>query len=34
MHQASRRARERAIVVRGDPARQDPQRTRHGRGAA
>jgi Arc/MetJ-type ribon-helix-helix transcriptional regulator len=34
MRQASRRARERAIVVRGDPANQDPQRTRHGRGAS
>jgi Arc/MetJ-type ribon-helix-helix transcriptional regulator len=34
MRDASRRARERAIVVRGDPASQNPQRGRHGRGAA
>jgi Arc/MetJ-type ribon-helix-helix transcriptional regulator len=34
MRDASRRARERAVVVRGDPARQDPQRGRRGRGAA
>jgi Arc/MetJ-type ribon-helix-helix transcriptional regulator len=34
MHEASRRARERAIVVRGEPGSQAPQRGRHGRGAA
>jgi len=34
MRDAARRARERAIVVRGDPERRPPGSARHGRGAA
>jgi Arc/MetJ-type ribon-helix-helix transcriptional regulator len=34
MRDAARRARERAIVVRGDPERRSPGPTQHGHGAA
>jgi Arc/MetJ-type ribon-helix-helix transcriptional regulator len=34
MRQVSRKARERATVVRGDPAKQRPEGARRGRGAA
>ena len=34
MRDAARRARERAIVVRGDPEHRSPEPARHGRGAA